>query len=119
MITVIVNGRRARAFTDDAITVESVGIPVRFVFSKEWSELDKTAIFECGESRVEVQLTSDRCEVPAMVLTSSGTLRMGGYGAGSGVRMPSTWTEVIVVKGVTEADLVRLVEEEKRKDLMG
>ena len=119
MITVIVNGRLARAFTDDAITVESVGIPVRFVFSNEWAELDKTAIFACGESQVEVQLTSDRCEVPAMVLTSSGTLRMGVYGSGSGVRIPSTWTDLIVVKGVTEADLLRLAEEENTEDAMG
>ena len=108
MITVIVTGRTARAFSDDVVTIESAGFPVRFVFSDEWEGLEKTAYFAAGNIWVDVQLNEDSCSLPAAVLTASGSLRLGVYGFRSGVAIPSTRTEVLVLKGVTSEDLAAL-----------
>jgi len=116
MITVIVTGRTARAFSDDAVTVESKGIPVQFKFSDEWTSMDKVVCFASGETRFDVELTSDSCEVPAAVLTASGPLRLGVYGHGNGAAMPSTWTEVVVVKGVTKEDLAALLPDDPMEE---
>lgn len=98
MITILDTGREARAFSDETITVECSGLPIRLVLSEE----ARQEVADCdpsGEIRIDVQPVSDPGEAPAMVLTASGTSRPGVRGACSGVTAHSASAEVFVVEG--------------------
>lgn len=100
MIAFTANTRCARAVTDDAITTDSVGIPVYFEFSPEWEGTAKIAIFRAGEVSVDVALTGDNVVLPPDVLTAAGVrLSIGVYGANSAgtVVIPTIWADVAII----------------------
>lgn len=101
MIAFTANTRCARAVTDDAITTDSVGIPVYFQFSPEWEDTAKIAVFKAGNVAVDVALTGDNTVLPPEVLTTAGErLFIGVYGAnGAGtVVIPTIWADVAILK---------------------
>ena len=94
MINVRVDDREVHASTLDVITSGSVGLPVKFRFSDEWTGLTKTALFRNGDTTADVTLDSNTCAVPATVLVNPGKdLWIGVYGTDSGgnVAIPTVW----------------------------
>ncbi len=101
MIFVTVNGRSATAFSTDAITTGSRGVKVYFRFSAAWADLAKTAIFYAGETKEEVELTSDSCVLPAALLSehqAGNWLSVGVYGTDPGKAMPSSIEPVCIIQ---------------------
>ena len=71
-------------------------VSVRFVFSDDWDELTKTAVFTNGRATVDVLPASwdgDTVTVPPEVLAVAGRYaRVGVYGTNaSGVVLPTVW----------------------------
>ena len=88
------NGRHAVCLlpAGEKLTTGSVGIPVKFTFSEDWSGLSRTAVFRGSEHELDVPLTGDSCLIPPEVLTLPGDLlTIGVYGTdGSGERVIPT-----------------------------
>ena len=81
MIVVKVRDRDIKAAPMGPVTTGSVGLPVRWEFSEEWTGLAKTAVFRGSNTARDVFLTSDECTVPAEVLTAGdGPLEIGVLG---------------------------------------
>lgn len=55
---------------------------VEFVFSAEWENLARVAVFSNGTSKVSVSLDSDRCAIPWEVLAATGELYISIRGLG-------------------------------------
>lgn len=93
MISVRVLNRKASAIPRWPITSGSVGLPVEFIFSSEWDELTKTAIFRGSDVAIDVVLTDDTCVVPWEALAvAGGDLYIGVYGSnGEDVVIPTVW----------------------------
>lgn len=72
---------------------------VEFVFSAEWDDLTKTAVFTDGTVTVDVLQShwqGNAVTIPAEVLTTAGRyVRVGVYGTGAdGVALPTIWAEL-------------------------
>lgn len=59
---------------------------VEFIFSAEWENLARVAVFSNGTSKVSVSLDSDRCAIPWEVLTAKGELYISIRGLGKSGR---------------------------------
>lgn len=59
-------------------------IYVHFVFSSEWTDLVRTAVFSCGNTSVAVPLSSDKCAIPWEVLAVPDRLFLALRGADTG-----------------------------------
>lgn len=98
MITFCADIRSAIARSDDAITTESVGIPVQFFLGPEFTGLAKTVVFTNGTASVDIALVGDATgtELPVDVLRTTGYLKMGIYAAdGEGnIVIPTVWAMV-------------------------
>lgn len=97
MIIFNATSRRACALSDDKLTTGSVGIPVEFSFSDDWTVAPaRIAVFRGSGVSVDVALLEDSCTVPPEVLTQPGsTLTIGVYGTdGAGtVVIPTVYAE--------------------------
>ncbi len=54
---------------------------IHFIFSPEWTDLVRTAVFSCGDTCVAVPLSSDICAIPWEVLAVPGKLFLALRGA--------------------------------------
>lgn len=68
MIELICDKNRAFFRETEKLTSGSIGVTINFVFSHEWDGLLKTAVFEAGDVKNDVVLTSESCEIPPDVL---------------------------------------------------
>ena len=103
MIVFSASIRKAEAMTSDAITTNSVGIPVDLQLSEEFAGLAKTVVFWAGDAKVDVALVGDATDtvVPPDVLAVKGkTLLIGIYAAdGSGdIVIPTVWAPVAKIQ---------------------
>ena len=81
MIELICDKNRAFFRETEKLTSGSIGVTINFVFSPEWDGLLKTAVFDAGEAKIDVVLTSESCEVPPEVLACPGKqLFVGVFG---------------------------------------
>lgn len=66
---------------------------IKFVFSEDWDELKKTAVFKTTKKQISVLLTTDICVVPWEVLSDADeSLWVGVYGTkGETVVLPTIW----------------------------
>ena len=99
MIVFKADTRAACAVTDDAVTTSSVGIPVQFIFSDDWAGTQKIAVFQSGETAVDIALTGSSTVVPPECLEDPGEwLKIGVYGAtpDGTVVIPTVWASVAV-----------------------
>ena len=80
MIIFSANTRRAQASTNDVITTNSVGIPIRLTLSKEFDGLQKILVFRNGDSSADVAvIDGNSLTVPVDVLRQTGILYIGIY----------------------------------------
>lgn len=94
MIQVRVNNREAFCQCPWPITSGSVGLGVRFRFSRDWQGLSAIAVFNGSGASADVALVGEQCVVPAEVLRQAGgVLRIGVYGqnAAGTVVIPTVW----------------------------
>ena len=107
MIIFTASVRTAAARTTDAITANSVGIPVKLQLADDFVGLTKTVLFRVGGViRAEVPLDggATMIAVPPPVLAEKGlTLYMGVYGASpdGNVAIATTWARVAVIQDGT------------------
>lgn len=81
MIELVCDKNRAFFRETEKLTSGSIGVTINFVFSPEWDGLLKTAVFDAGEAKIDVVLTSESCEVPPEVLACPGKqLSVGVFG---------------------------------------
>ena len=74
---------------------------VQFAFSADWDELDKTAVFRAGDTKISVVLdATNRCQIPWEVLENRGLpLEAGVYGTENGtVVLPTIWATLGTIK---------------------
>lgn len=74
---------------------------VQFAFSTDWDELDKTAVFRAGDTKISVVLdATNRCQIPWEVLENRGRpLEAGVYGTKNGtVVLPTIWATLGTIK---------------------
>lgn len=74
---------------------------VQFAFSADWDELDKTAVFRAGDTKISVVLdATNRCQIPWEVLENRGRpLEAGVYGTKNGtVVLPTIWATLGTIK---------------------
>lgn len=78
---------------------------VKFLFSPEWDDLSRVAVFRTDETVIDVLLDdSNVCFMPGEVMTEHGnTVQFGVYGTKDGdVVLPTIWAETeVVLEGVT------------------
>lgn len=84
MITIRADRANARTVNTQLLTSGMVGVQIKFVFSKEWDGLRKTAVFQVGDKSIDVldsQWVDNVCTIPNECLASSGkTITVGIYG---------------------------------------
>lgn len=100
MIQVTANARRACAVTDDYITTGSIGIPVSFSLSADFTGLSNIAVFRGSGVAVDVILTDNSCVVPPETLaTAGGELWVGVYGrnADGTIAIPTVWAGAFTI----------------------
>ena len=103
MITFTADTRMAKAYTDDVITLNSVGIPVKIDLSHEFDGLQTTFVFKNGEVSVDLLYNGNDLVLPHEIAAVSGYVYIGCYAAnGEGtIVIPTVWASVgRVVKGV-------------------
>lgn len=102
MITLKCDTRRAEAYSCDAITTQSVGIPVRLDLSVAFDGLAVTLVCKAGDASVDLAvLDRDALEVPADVLQEAGwTLMLGVYArdAAGTVVIPTVWASAGTIR---------------------
>lgn len=102
MITFKASVRSAKATTDDAITTQSVGIPVRLCLDPEFNGLAKTFCAKNGAVSVDVALVGDTAEtvIPPDVLQTTGQLLIGVYAAdqSGNIVIPTVWALAGIVR---------------------
>lgn len=107
MIELYAEGKRLRVVKRQLLTSGSVGVDyVQFGFSQEWAGITPTAVFQAGETRVNMLLDeSGVCVLPWEVLTEPGKLlRVGVYGTqGEDVVLPTLWATIGPVSEGTQA----------------
>ena len=74
-------------------------VTVEFVFSDDWSELTKTAVFSAGRTTVDVLESAwdgNKVVVPHEILADAGPIaRVGVYGANAdGLILPTVWVTI-------------------------
>lgn len=102
MITFKASVRSAKATTDDAITTQSVGIPVRLCLAPEFNGLAKTFCAKNGAVSVDLALIGDATEtvIPPDVLQTTGQLQIGIYAAdeSGNIVIPTVWALAGIVR---------------------
>lgn len=93
----------------ERVTSGSVNVyQVRFDFSEDWAELDRTAVFRCGGKEFSMLLdASGRCVIPWEVLQKPGfRLEVGAYGSRGGETvLPTVWESLgTVLTGVNASE---------------
>lgn len=92
----------------ETVTSGSVNVYLcEFDFNSDWDGLEKTAVFQSGDNKVSVLLTTDQCQIPWEVLQNPRrTLEVGVYGTKSGnVVLPTIWASLGTIKeGVYPGD---------------
>lgn len=83
---------------------------IRFGFSTDWDDLEKTAVFRAGQKTVSVLLDDAGCSVPWEVLAVPGLhLEAGVYGTrGEEIVLPTVWADLGAIQpGVVPGDEAR------------
>lgn len=84
MITIRADRANARTINTQLLTSGMVGVQVKFVFSNEWNDLRKTAVFQVGDKSIDVldsQWDDNICTIPSECLATAGkTITVGIYG---------------------------------------
>ena len=96
MLTFEFNGVRGTMTRDAPLTSGMVGQKVRLLFSPEWEELQKIAIFRAGDVVRDVADVAEDVLIPAKVLeTPLNRLYVGIYGtsATGDLVIPTVWAE--------------------------
>ena len=99
MISITVKDTQILGVTDYPITSGSVGLKVIFEFTDIWEELDRIAVFKCGDIGRCVYLEDkNECELPWEILTVENIdkpISVGVYGMrGEELIIPTIYTEV-------------------------
>lgn len=79
---------------EDASLVQNYKTPytVEFIFSEDWTDFAKTALFEAGGASIAVALTSNQCTIPAECLKRAGVrLQIAVYGVKGSERKSTGW----------------------------
>lgn len=109
MIELVCDKNRAFFRETEKLTSGSIGVTINFVFSPEWDGLLKTAVFDAGEAKIDVVLTSGSCEVPPEVLACPGKqLSVGVFGelADKTLVIPTIYAEAGIIRpGATPAGM--------------
>ncbi len=101
MIELVCDKNRAFFRETEKLTSGSIGVTINFVFSPEWDGLLKTAVFDAGEAKIDVVLTSESCEVPPEVLACPGKqLSVGVFGelADKTLVIPTIYAEAGIIR---------------------
>lgn len=105
MIAVTVKNRNAVATPISPVTTGAVGIPVKFQFTDDWSDLAKTAVFRGSDTARDVLLGEDNTAiVPWEVLADPyGLLEIGIFGTDGEAKVtPTIWAKVGRIEPGTE-----------------
>lgn len=95
-----VRGQTAHVLGGSLVVKNSVGIyECEFTFDEAWDGYGKSAVFSNGRSAYTCVIADGRCTVPAAVLKYVGRMAVGVYGVKDNLRMPTVWTEPIVIRG--------------------
>ena len=101
MIELVCDKNRAFFRETEKLTSGSIGVTINFVFSPEWDGLLKTVVFDAGEAKIDVVLTSESCEVPPEVLACPGKqLSVGVFGelADKTLVIPTIYAEAGIIR---------------------
>ena len=101
MIELVCDKNRAFFRETEKLTSGSIGVTINFVFSPEWDGLLKTAVFDAGETKIDVVLTSESCEIPPEVLACPGKqLSVGVFGelADKTLVIPTIYAEAGIIR---------------------
>lgn len=84
MINLNINNTSIKASNLEPLVEGNVkSISVKFVFSSEWSNLTRVAVFKNGQTKVSVSLTSEVCYIPWEVLTAPNEVFVSVRGSAS------------------------------------
>lgn len=109
----MINVRATKNYIDviarELLTSGSVNVyTVAFSFDSIWDGLDRTAVFQAGDSKISVILDdTNQCQIPWEVLENPHrTLKVGVYGTRNGtVVLPTVWVSLGEIKqGVSLGD---------------
>lgn len=80
----------------------------KFEFDDSWSEFAKTAVFECGNERVEQLIDNGECIIPWEILHADTYLRVGVYGVSGSKTMPTVYSDkIFVLRGAEPSEAAR------------
>ncbi len=105
MLTFEFNGVRGVMTQDTSLTSGMVGRPVKLIFSPEWEELRKTAVFRAGDVIRDVLDVKEETLIPARVLeTPFHRLYVGIYGTNEegNLVIPTVWAQGPMIEEGTE-----------------
>lgn len=96
----------------EPVTSGSVNVsPVQFAFSRDWEDLEKTAVFRSGGVTRSVLLdASGLCEIPWEVLTASGRHLFAGIQGtrGEDLVLPTVWADLgLILEGAAPGEDAR------------
>ena len=100
MIIIRADRADAKTVSTQLLTSGMVGAQVKFVFSNEWDNLRKTAVFQVGDKSIDVldsQWDDNICTIPNECLATSGkTITVGVYGCNDvgDLVIPTVYTKV-------------------------
>lgn len=100
MITIRADRANARTVNTQLLTSGMVGVQVKFVFSNEWDNLRKTAVFQVGDKSIDVldsQWDDNICTIPSECLATSGktiTIGLYGYNDAGDLVIPTVYAKI-------------------------
>lgn len=109
MFELVVSKNQIQIAASELITSGSVAVyQVHFQFSKDWDGFDRFAVFDDGDTRIEVPVdSSDTVIIPWEVMTDPDDLiEAGVYGIRGHQVLPTIWSSLgTVQQGVLEGEL--------------
>ncbi len=81
--------------------------PVRIEFSPEWDGLERTVIFQAGDTEKSLALSGGACTIPPEVLAVPGRYLMAGVrgSRGGSVILPTAWANLgLILEGAVSSD---------------
>ena len=80
-----------------------------FHFDSTWDGFSKTAVFKCGEKRVEQLLVNDKCTIPQEMLDEAKKyFCVGVYGVNGSTRMPTVYSDnYFILPGAEPSETAR------------
>ncbi len=88
-----VKGEFIRLVNDASLIQDSKNpYVVEFIFSKDWDDFAKTALFEAGGASIAVVLSDNKCQIPSECLKQAGVrLQIAIYGTNGNKHKSTDW----------------------------